>query len=295
MLLAACSGERKDALWWDNEKQIIELRSDIDLARYKVDMLAPEQESAPSGLSVEKLNAELESLSAERARLSVSVAEMRDGWQDFRASVLARRRYAVVGKSFETFETAQGREYSEVTITGIDDSGVSLRHKAGSARLRFEDLNQSRREFFGLDGELASIAHEAEAEQAIAYNRWIDKRMEEIREEEAQQTAIRQKEEEKTRRARERALAANRRAATPSALTGSFGNLGDTRTISSGRRYSSYGSYRRTRYRYYYTNNTTPTCQNQWSSISSTYRPSVVTTVPQAVQTTPCPSNPFNP
>jgi len=290
ILLPACSGESNDAAWWDNEKQIIELRSQIDLARYRVktlDIEAPELTDSPSS---SQLITEIGALTNEKSRLADQIAEMRNGWEDFRAGVLAQRRAQVMGKTFDTFETPEGRAYHEVTISMIDDGGVSFRHKVGMARLRFDDLDQGGREFFGLDGDLAAIAHEAEATRRAEYNIWIEQGLAVAKAEEAKLAKIRREEED--RLASARAIAARNRSSTPSALTASFGGLGDTRTIYSSGRYSSSRYYRRPRTRYYYTYNTQPSCPPEWTSNTSVYRPSIAVQGAPAAQ---CTTNPFAP
>ena len=295
LLLPACSGERKDAAWWANEKEIIELRSEIELARYRMEMLAPPAVSTEPSTPPAELSEEIESLSVAKTQLTLDIAGLKDGWAKFRESVLAERRTAAMGMTFDTFQTAGGRVYRDVTVSRIDDGGVSLRHEAGTARLRLDDLDENRQVFFGLDGELAAIAHEAEAEDRIAYDRWVSKGVAAAEAEEAKLAETRKKEEKHDATAR--ALATSRLTSTPSTLTASFGGLGDTRTVSSGRRYSYYGSYSRPRTRFYYTYNTTPT----WNGCTTTYRPNsyqqnYVTPVSPVSPASQCPTtNPFNP
>lgn len=297
LLLPACSGDRKDAVWWDNEKQIVELESKMQLARYRAGMLSP---VATPILELEQHNisqliADIESLSNAKAALSFEIAGLENSWDEFREETLARRRAATTGMVFETFETATGRKYSDVTVSRIDDGGVSLRHKAGTARLRFEDLDSIRQEFFGLDGELSVIAHKAEAQKRTAYNRWISDGMMAAKAEEAK--VAKSRKEDEILKTAARALAVSNRTRTSSPLSASIGGLGDTRTIYSSRRYSYYGSYGRSRNRYYYNNyNSTPSYTPAWNGNTTTYRPPIIVSpVTPAAPPTQCPTNPFNP
>ena len=305
IILPACSGEKNDATWWHNEKQIIELRSKIELANYKLQALTGDEPQIVDTQSPLDLIKEIGALTNEQSRLTGQIAEMQNGWDEFRADVLAQRRAKVIGTTFDTFETAEGREYQDVTISNIDDGGVSFRHKVGTARLRFDDLDQSRREFFGLDGELAVLAHEIEEKERAEYNQWIARGMVAVRAEEAKQAELRKEEEQRIASAR--ALAASNRTSTPSALTASFGDLGDTRSIySSYNRYGSgyryrYGSsryssgsyYRRPRTRYYYTGSSAAVCPPTWNYSAITSRPTII-----AIPSTPaaqCPTSPSSP
>ncbi len=291
LLLPACSEEKKDAVWWENEKQIIELRNEIDLARYRtgIRMDAP---ALPTGAPHHSdLSKDIESLSTKKSLLSARISALESGWEDFRTTTLDGRRNLVIGKTFETFETASGKVYEDVTVSRIDDAGVSLRHKSGTARLRFHDLDESRQEFFGLDGELAFIALGKERKKREAYERRIEKGLALAKIEETRLADIR-REEERQKLASSRALSASRRAITPSALTASVGNLGDTRTIYSSRRYSSYGSYGRPRTRYYYTYSNPPSRTRSWNASPYTYHCKPAATVNFPAQST---ANPFNP
>jgi len=270
ILSAACSGNKKDTVWWDNQKTLIELKNELALAQYRASMLAPEDLSSPAEAETPApavLEEDIRLLTDMKRGLGDEVSAMEAAWNDFRANVLDQRRAALSGKSFNEFQTADGKTYKNGMVTKIDDGGVSLRHADGTARLRFQDLNSEEHAYFGLDGELAAAAHQKESTNRVAYEKWVGKSLAIAEAKEAEESRIRQQEESKAASARTLA-AASRRSSTTSAsvspLTSSFGKLGDTSTFSTGssrysrysRRYSSYGSFYRRPTIYYY--NTTP-------------------------------------
>lgn len=177
LFLPACSREKNDATWWRNEKQIIELECQIELATYKLQLLQENELEAVENSSRLDLMAEIGSLTSNESRLVNQISQLQNDWEVFRVDVLSQRRAQALGKTFDTFETSDGRVYKNVIITEIGDGGVSFRHKVGTTRLRFDDLDQIRQEFFGLDADLARIALAKEDAQRAAYDRWIESEM----------------------------------------------------------------------------------------------------------------------
>lgn len=262
-LLPACSGDREDAAWWDNERTLVELQGEINLARYQLDVLTPGPPPATADPVSEDLAAEIALLTARKARLSGELRELQDGWDGFRRTVLERRRTEVIGTKLASFTTKRGRFYENVTISRIGDGGVSFQHSNGTARLRFDGLKTRHQEFFGLDEELSSIALEAENEKRLARQRRIEKSLAAAKMEEAELAGIRKKEEDERDAVAKRTFAEKRRAGT-SDLLSSMGKLGDTRMISTGRRGSTYR--RRPTHHHYYYNSPRPvrnTCTDQ--------------------------------
>ena len=298
-MLPACTGDKRDSAWWANEKTIIELRNDIQLAKYNVQQMPSEKfaDTTDSAESCSDLRDEVSALSISKNRLSGEILEMKNNWEGFRRSILGERRSKTTGLTFNSITTTGGRTYDDVTISRIDDGGVSLRHRVGTARLRLEDLDQDRQAFFGLDREFALTAHEKESKRRMAYNQWVSKGMAAADAKQEKLDEERRKEEKL--QASERALTASLRAARSTALSSSVGSLGETRTVSTGRRYSTYGSYGRTRTRYYYPTNTSSSCPPTFGGYTNSYRPAVVAPVTQVAPVTSpvqCPtSNPFAP
>ncbi|MBC7980075.1 MAG: hypothetical protein H7Y36_05885 [Armatimonadetes bacterium] len=266
-LSLGCLDNNKDSVWWGNEKTIIELAQELELAQYRARQLQPQEIPAhpvSNQVVMQQLLKEIEALEIAKIDLQGEIAEMSSGWNGFRNEVLARRRSNLLGKTHESFTLGNNKTYTNAVISKIDDGGVSLRHADGTARFRFNDLNADEQTWFGLDGELALIAHQSEGESRVAYEKWIDKNMAIVEAKEASLAKIRKEDEEKLVAARSRAASLRSIAsASTSPLSASIGPLGAT--SSSYSRYSGYStnySYRRPaiRYRYYY--NTTPNCNH---------------------------------
>jgi hypothetical protein len=257
LLLASCEPSAEDAVSWNNKKTIIELQNRITLLSYKSEQLASKEQNISSEADAEKLHQQISAMLVEKRNLNKQITELRSGWDEFRKSILESRRIEVSGKTFEVFEASNGRQFLNAKVTQINDTGVSLTHENGTARLRFDDLSPQWHSYFGLDGEFALAAHEVESGQRIAYERQMDRQLAAISKSEAEQREQRLKEAEK--QASARAVAAAARAATSRPLSASVGALGQTSTFYSNRYRSNYSSYtRHPTVRYHYTNSCTP-------------------------------------
>ncbi|QTN31349.1 hypothetical protein HZ994_03055 [Akkermansiaceae bacterium] len=244
--LGSCQKGGEDSVWWGNEKTIIELRNQLELASYRADKAHPGDDAeaaARASVNPAALRGEIETLAHGKAQLTREIAAMKSGWDDFRRSVLNDSRVQASGKTFATFVAADGRAFKEAKVTEIDDSGVSIAHASGTARLRFGDLDPEWQLYFGLDAELARKSHEAEAEGRLAYDRRIDRQMAVIAEKEAGARKERKKEEQ--RLAEARAIASYARTTPASSLSASIGGLGETSRVYGSRRYGGYSSYYR--------------------------------------------------
>lgn len=196
VILASC-GQRKDqAAWWQGEQQRIEVSHQLELANLRYERLSPHQVG-----ELEKLREEIirqgDTLVALKARSSLLKQEIQSlelQRAEFQKSVLRDRRQRVLGMKFEKYPLNSGRVFEDVSVTSIDDAGVSIRHTDGSARLRFSDLDSAQRAFFGLEEQLAVAAEKQEAVAAAAYERWIDKQMTEVSREEERTAAIAKRE-----------------------------------------------------------------------------------------------------
>lgn len=107
-----------------------------------------------------------------------------------REDFLRSRREAVIGKTFETFTAWSGRTYHEVSVSSVDDAGVTIRHADGAARLRYEVLSDDQRQLFGLDAESALAAAAKERTDAVEYESWIDRWWVANREKEAERDRL---------------------------------------------------------------------------------------------------------
>lgn len=256
----SCSDEEHDRVWWDNEKTIIELTNQLELEQLRAKMTLgltethPVSEETPDPVAIES---EIALLISQKGSLEKEVSQLVEGWNGFRRSVLIEKRSSVNGTSYKEYDPGNGKIYHDVTVTAIDDSGVSIRHSKGTARLRFEDLDLEGCVNFGLDEQFSHDALRIEREHRIAYEKWIEKGMA-AKEAERLAAAETRKREEERLQAQRRLAALNTasNSVNTSPLTASFGKLGETKEFS--RRsyyysnyYGTYGTRRSTYYRYY--------------------------------------------
>ncbi len=186
VLLTNCRKNPVDTVWWGAEQERIELAQRLALKEFRLTL--PDGGTAEEWGGLERRNREvagaLESLSARRNNLLEKIESMEAGMVAMRENFLLSRRGAVTGKAFDRFNAWNGRAYQEVFISSVDDGGVTMRHAGGSVRLRYDALNDAQREMFGLDAERAQAAMTQERVDAAEYDRWVERRLVEIREEE---------------------------------------------------------------------------------------------------------------
>ncbi len=259
VLLGGCREEVAPAVWWDGERQRMELGHQLELLDYKL------QQSGYGLLgNLEKLRVSnradqvrLEALLANRSELKVELESIERQLKSFKTAALLQQRRRAVGRTFDTFESSDGRKFHDVSVVSVEDAGVTLRHADGSARLRYADLDPQQRDFFGLEEGVALAAEEQEAREALAYERWIDVRVAAAREKEALAIAS---EEHESRLVREMRFLHAPRLESPQSLARNQRPLAQP-AKSVGRGFSSYNrSYRRSRptYRYVFYNHYSP-------------------------------------
>lgn len=247
---AGC-GQADNSVWWQQEQERLELSHRLELVTFRHDQVHSTDLEELSQLKdqADSNFAHLAMLKGQRAELTSELGDMERERSGFLGSILEHQRRLMVGKSFDRFTTSSGRSFESASVSAIDDAGVTIRHSAGSARLRFEDLDSQQRIMFGLEEELALEAKRVETREALAYDQWIDGKMSSIREKEERlsQTASREAKSAQLQRAaaasRLLASASVRPLARPAT---SFGN-----GSSSSRYYSSYRTPR-SYYRYVY-------------------------------------------
>ena len=254
--IVSCDGNEDQAAWWGGEQQRIELSHQLELKQFRLDQVVTRdfaefealRRSAPS-------NAErLETLRQRRNALDDQVASLQARRAEFRLAAVNDQRQRAIGQTFEKLDLVSGRNFDKVTVSAIDDSGVTIRHSVGSARLRFDDLDAGQRLFFGLEADLAVAAVKRESQDAVDYERWIDGQMAAIDDKKQKVSADARHEQLETQRnyselaARQLAASSSR----PLAQTGTSLASSPTRYSSSSSRYRTY----RPSYRYVYYNNT---------------------------------------
>lgn len=243
-LFSACGRESSNRVWWDNQKTIIELEQRLELARYRMEMTTTPEQSGISKLNnvpVEELREGIAAMNLRKRQLAAEIADMRDGWTAFQAETLQLRRSAATSEFFGDFNLPDGRLFRDARITKIEDGGVSISHETGAARLRIGDLDEIQRVYFGLDAELASIAHEKERYQRMIYERWHEERHAANEKDRRKLAEVLRYEESRLSNAR--LLAAANKTVAVRPLSSSIGALGETSKVSG----SGY-AYRRSRY-----------------------------------------------
>ena len=75
-------------------------------------------------------------------------------------------------------------------ITGIDDAGVTIRHRDGSARFGIYDLDAKSQVLFALEPDLAIAAAKQENVDAAAYEKWIDQGLVEVTKSENERSVL---------------------------------------------------------------------------------------------------------
>lgn len=115
-------------------------------------------------------------LQEQKALLEKELPQLEVAFQSLREQVRNAARNAAIGKKYSEFST-KNRTYHEVTVLGVEDSGVNISHKIGKARLSYDVLNPEQAEGFGLDAELAAQSAQKDEAQQTAYYRWADERL----------------------------------------------------------------------------------------------------------------------
>lgn len=249
-LLTGCDNNQNDIGWWQGEQQRIELSNQLELKKFRFDRSGAQDFKELQALrqSTSEATASLKSLREQRLVLGEQLQSLQAGWADFRVSTLGQLRQRAMGKTFEKLSLRSGREFVGVSVAAIGDSGVTIRHADGSARLRFADLDATQRVFFGLDQELASVAEAEENKDAAAYEQWVNQRIATLDEKKSRDAESTRREELAAQRTRAQlasqllASTNNRPLAQPASSVGTYS-----------RRYTSDRSYRPFyRHVYYY-------------------------------------------
>ncbi|WP_411827742.1 hypothetical protein [Luteolibacter sp. AS25] len=179
ILIASCRSDTRDAVWWRNEKVIIELNNQIELTNLKLQHAAGRtQHDSRESTTVQEQ--EIAVLKLKKATSLKRLAEKEATWATYRESVLKKCRSAYEGRYFPEFKTLAGRKFSDCTVTRISNGGVSLRHANGTVRLSVDELSFVEHKKFGIDPSLAlelyasehenRIIHEIEVTNALAKN-----------------------------------------------------------------------------------------------------------------------------
>lgn len=272
LLSAGCGKEEDRAAWWQQEREKIELSHQLELKTYRLEQLvarSPKDSQKPLNTGSAAL---VVSLRQRKLALAGDLETLENQRSAFRELTLQDRRQQALGKTFEVFKLSSGREYQQVAVTAINDAGVTIRHANGSARLRYEDLDDRQRTFFGLEADLAVAAQDKESKNAAVYERWIDDRLATVAVKEKKDSAAADRKLLAARRkesliaTQQAAIAAARPLAQPATSVGNSGY---------------YSNYRTSRFNYY---DTTPSYYYTILPVVPTQRPNTIYVDPPVVK-----------
>lgn len=172
LFLASCQKSTKPSAEMEilsNETKIVALSQKIKLLTMRTDKLALAQQEWDAIHEVEKESRLL--VTELRNQQTQLVSEIETLQQSIAAAAIDLKnqaRLSAKGQSFASLVT-KTRTYEEVTITDVNDAGIEIKHKTGSARIVCENLTSEQIEQFGLDPEASRIALQREAQQFSAH------------------------------------------------------------------------------------------------------------------------------
>jgi|GEM_PF-7100267 len=165
-----------DETWLDNERYRMDLQNQIEVTGMRLERREREGENGKLGEAItnlESLTAGFDKRMAEYEALSQEVVEMEADFLSFRERQLGELRSRAMGREWPEFVSATGKVLKDAKVITVDDTGVMLRHQDGAARMRYEDLTDEQRCFFGLEEESAIAALKEEHRRAQDYEQWV--------------------------------------------------------------------------------------------------------------------------
>lgn len=198
LTLAACDNRHDQAAHWETEREAIELSQQLKLAEYR---LSQTPSGNPGELErvenkLRELDQRAQALLRQRSALSAEIKRLEARNEELARLAIQNLRTKSLGGTFDTFSVNDGRTFEKVSITGVDDSGVAIRHAHGTARLRYAELTAEQRASFGLEERSALAAEDQERRELLAYERRIDQEMDALREKEERIAAVAMKSED---------------------------------------------------------------------------------------------------
>ncbi len=183
LLLASCGPDEPSAELAAQEREIIELNLRLDLLQYRLETRMPAAQSGSSrelDLKLDELARNKEALARTSAMLREEIMDLDRAFEDFRTESLVKSRRNAIGREFDRMTSRDGRVFEQVKITGVDDGGVRIRHRSGTATLRYAHLNDEQRVAFGMDEQLALMAEQRERSETQAWHSWIENEAENL-------------------------------------------------------------------------------------------------------------------
>lgn len=251
LLVIGCGESKPDSAWWQGENERIGLEHDLQLKQFRFEQAYSEDFNKLQVLnkSNDAATASLALLRSQKEELTTAVASLEGNWEEFRRTAILQQRQRAKSQTFDELNLVSGKNFRTVSVSSIDDGGVTIRHEYGSAKLRYADLTADQRLLFGIEEDLAVAAEGREKKDALAYERWVENRLVAIREEKQKDANAEERKEIAAERRRLLASAAATRdlvAANTSPLAKPARNVSSSTRYGSTRYYSYYyGSYRR--------------------------------------------------
>ena len=189
--LPGCDNRQVDAGYWAREREKIELTQRLKMAEYRIGQTNPEDlaELTQLGIRLREFDQRVRDLVQNRSALRAEIKAMEYRNDEAGRLAIQDRRTSAVGRKFDSFVLKDGRTLQNVAITGVDDSGVAIRHDHGTARLRYSDLSPEQNLIFGLEETSALAAENRELQESIAYERRIDLEIQSLRDKEERAAA----------------------------------------------------------------------------------------------------------
>lgn len=176
LAMCACHSDQDQAERWQLERERVELGQDLALKQYRLEQSSFKDLGTLMMLSSSNLlvKQKIQLLLGERAHMEEEIRTAEAALVSVHERFLREQRRKAIGTTFESITVADGRHFSKATVSAIDDAGVTIRHRDGSARLQFVDLDEQQRHHFGMDAERSMAAEDVEKKRAFAYEKWID-------------------------------------------------------------------------------------------------------------------------
>lgn len=186
LIFPGCDNNRQEIACWEAEREKNELAQRLELMKYRYELSEPGAFSELARLenTMQELDRRTGILLRNLSDLGVEIAALERQNEDFERLAIQNQRMNALGRKFGSFALKDGRTFRNVSITGVDDGGVAIRHEHGAARLRYEELSPEQCVLFGLEEESSRLAIIRETQESLAYERWMDRAMVVAREKE---------------------------------------------------------------------------------------------------------------
>jgi hypothetical protein len=176
-MCGSCSRGDSEAGWWEQEHQRIELARQVELAEYRLTRaeanFVAAEEHAQWLAACEAADLRATELRARKKELEGQIQAGLDQLTDYQRLAIEHRRKEMRNLEMDYLALDDRRTFFDVRVVAIDDAGVSIRHRDGSARLGIHDLSAEECLQFGIERTSALAALERERREAIAYEQQV--------------------------------------------------------------------------------------------------------------------------